>query len=250
MCAAAVVMCGNEMVATSMGARWLEFSYRPSYLGLVVGPLMEDIVHGLRVPPSVFFVNGTGRDHARGAGVAIQLGAAFDVPTIGITNRPILAVGPEPPTVLGSWAPLEVDGRVVACRVRTATAGRPVTLHAGWRTSPEVARDCASSIDQGVSLPRPMVRACHLARALRSRVPGQAGERARAGSRRSSRGSGPAASAGRGEPLLRRIACSCRRIIGVRVFGNLLTKRPRNPAQVRQRVFSWRFGPHSRSSCA
>ncbi len=165
--AAAVVMRGNEMVATSMGARWLGFPYRPSYLGLVVGPLMEDIVHALRVPPSVFFVNGTGRDHARGAGVAIQLGAAFNVPTIGITNRPILAVGPEPPSVVGSWAPLEVDGRVVACRVRTATAGRPVTLHAGWRTSPEVARDCASSIDSGVALPRPMVRACHLARALR-----------------------------------------------------------------------------------
>ena len=31
-----------------------------------------------------------------------------------------------------------------------------------------MARDCASAIDNGVALPRPMVRACHLARTLRA----------------------------------------------------------------------------------
>ena len=130
-CAAAVAMCGSDMVASSTGARWLAFSYRPSYLGLVVGPLMDDIVQALGVQPSVCFVNGTGRDHARGAGVAIQLGAAFDMPTIGITNRPILAVGPEPPSVVGRLG--TAAGRWASRRLSSANGHGRTTCHPACR---------------------------------------------------------------------------------------------------------------------
>lgn len=165
--AAAVVARGVDVVATSLGARRLHCTYRPMYLALVVGSLLEDVVRGLSVDPYVLFVNGTGGDHDRGAGVAIQLGAAFDVPTIGVTNRPMIAVGPEPRSKAGSWAPLSVGEQIVGCRVRLSARSQPIALHAGWRTTAEAALECAQFTGVGVPVPQPLLRARRLARALR-----------------------------------------------------------------------------------
>lgn len=53
-----------------------------------------DRLRALPHMPDVLLVNATGRDHPRGAGLALHVGAAVDVPTVGVTHRPLLAVGP------------------------------------------------------------------------------------------------------------------------------------------------------------
>jgi len=115
-------------------------SYSPGLLALRQGPLLAAVVAPLRPVPDVVLVDATGLDHPRRAGLAIHLGAVLDVPTIGVTHRPLLAVGNFPLPVRGESSPLGLEGRVVGYWVCTRTGARPVVAHAGWRTSADTAR--------------------------------------------------------------------------------------------------------------
>ena len=53
-------------------------------------------------------VDTTGRDHPRRAGLATSLGAVLDLPTVGVTHRPLLAAGDWPDDRRGATAPLRV----------------------------------------------------------------------------------------------------------------------------------------------
>ena len=75
--------------------------------------------------------NATGRDRRRGAGLALQLGALLDLPSIGVTDRPLLAPGAEPRPERGKKEPVLLDGTPVALLVRTRadpTCGRRRSL--------------------------------------------------------------------------------------------------------------------------
>jgi deoxyribonuclease V len=166
--AAAVVLHGNDLVATATAARRVDRAYRPGYLALSVGPIFEEVVRSLSPRPDVLLVNAAGRDHPRGAGLAIQLGAALGMPTVGITDRPIIAVSSEPWHKRGSWSPLYVGERVVGYCLRTLANANPITVHAAWRTSPELARDVVLETVQRTRIPEPMQHARQLARRFRS----------------------------------------------------------------------------------
>jgi deoxyribonuclease V len=137
--AAAVALEDNNLVATATAARHIDRSYRPGYLS---------------PRPDVLLVNAAGRDHPRGAGLAIQLGAALDMPTMGITDRPIIAVSTDPWHKRGNWSPLYAGERLVGFRVRTLANANPITVHAAWRTSPELARDIVLETVQRTPGPR------------------------------------------------------------------------------------------------
>jgi hypothetical protein len=55
------------------------------------GPLLEAAVRALPAQPDVLLVDATGRDHPRRGGLALHLGAALDLPTVGVTHRPPVA---------------------------------------------------------------------------------------------------------------------------------------------------------------
>ena len=113
--------------------------YRPGLLALREGPLLEEAVRCLDRPPEVLFVNATGRDHPRRAGLALHLGGVLDVPTVGVTHRPLVASGEWPPEHRGAQAPVYAGGEVVGCWVRTRAQARPLVAHAAWRTDAETA---------------------------------------------------------------------------------------------------------------
>jgi deoxyribonuclease V len=166
--AAAVVMEGSTVVATATATRRLERSYQPGYLGLAVGPVLEDVVHALAGRPDLILVNAAGRDHERGAGLAIQLGAALDIPTVGVTESPNVGHAPEPGTHRGDWTPVRIDNRLVGFRLRTQSRASAITAHAGWRTTPEVAREVVLRTTGRGRVPEPIQRARQLSRRLRS----------------------------------------------------------------------------------
>src|SRR4051794_20226322 len=70
--------------------------YAPGMLALRVGALLEQVLREVSRVPDVVLLDGTGRDHPRRAGLALHLGAELDVPTVGITHRPLLAHGDWP----------------------------------------------------------------------------------------------------------------------------------------------------------
>lgn len=144
--------------------------YRPGFLAIREGRLLAEAVTALAEPPDVVLVNATGRDHPRTAGLALHLGAVLDLPTVGVTHRPLLAVGDWPrQRTRGSLAPLRIGEDVVGYWMRTREDCRPLAVHAGWRTTPETA--CAVVLDCLLEnrTPEPLREARRLARTARHR---------------------------------------------------------------------------------
>jgi deoxyribonuclease V len=171
--AAAVAVERGVTVASAVVAGEPAAPYAPGLLALRQGALLERAVRALGRAPDVLLVNATGADHPRGAGLALHLGWALDVPTVGVTDRPLVAQAGEPAPAAGSWEPLVLEGREVGAVVRTREATRPVVSHAGWRTDPEVAREVVLRLVEGGRTPGPIRRARHLARVARARDEGR-----------------------------------------------------------------------------
>ena len=133
------------------------------------GALLARVVGALPERPAVLLVNGTGRDHPRGAGLAVHLGAVLDLATVGVTDRPLVATGADPGPDRGATAPLVLDGDVVAQWVRTRAGVRPVVAHAGWGTDPDTATRLLLETAHRARTPEPTRRARELARRARTR---------------------------------------------------------------------------------
>lgn len=165
--AAAAVRCGTETVASATWRGRAGAGFEPGLLALREGPLLANVVSLLADTPDVLLVAAAGRDHPRGAGLALQLGATLDLPTVGVTEMPLCATGDAPGPERGSTSPLRLDGAIVAYRVRTRTGVAPVIAHAAWRTSPAVAAAVVLASCAGARWPEALRDARRLARALR-----------------------------------------------------------------------------------
>jgi deoxyribonuclease V len=172
--AAAVVLERGATVGAAVVAGTAVAAYASGLLALREGSLLERAVRALDHQPDVLLVNATGRDHPRRAGLAVHLGYVLGLPTVGITDRPLLAEAPrQPSSERGSSTPLELEGRVVGAEVRTRRGARPVVVHAGWRTDPQTAASVVmASLGRGRT-PEPLRRARHLARVARARDEGR-----------------------------------------------------------------------------
>jgi deoxyribonuclease V len=163
--AAAAVMDRTVVVAGQAGA-----GYAAGLLALREGPLLEAAVGALPVLPDVLLVNATGRDHPRRAGLALHLGAVLDLPTVGVTHRPLCAGGDWPGEMQGEAAPLLLDGERVGAWVRTRGHARPVAVHAAWRTDPDVAVAVIRSLAGSHRTPGPLRDARRAARRARAGI--------------------------------------------------------------------------------
>src|SRR5439155_15329444 len=151
-----------DVVAQAVVEATVGAAYVPGLLALREGPVLAAAVAALPgvavtrhparfeppdggcVPPApdVLLVDASGADHPRRAGLAVHLGWALDLPTVGITRRPLRAATGPPAGPVGAghgaagrvgaaddrggpvrgwWAPLFLDGDVVAALVGTRT---------------------------------------------------------------------------------------------------------------------------------
>jgi deoxyribonuclease V len=138
-------------------------------LALREGPILEAAVAALDPPPDVLLVDATGLDHPRGAGLAIHLGAVAGLPTVGVTHRPLQAMGALPPMVRGRTSPLYLHDQRVGAWVCTRTGVRPLVAHAGWRTDPETATSVVLlASTEAARTPVPLEEARRVAREARA----------------------------------------------------------------------------------
>jgi deoxyribonuclease V len=143
--------------------------YAPGLLALREGRLLEAALRALPHPPEVILVDATGRDHPRGAGLALHLGAVLDLPTVGVTHRPLLAVGAWPDgDERGASSALLLGGEPVACWLRTRQGARPLAVHPGWRTDAATARAVVLASARRTRTPEPLRAARRLARVTRA----------------------------------------------------------------------------------
>jgi deoxyribonuclease V len=145
-----------------------EASYVPGLMALRAGALLESAVRGLPDLPDVLLLDATGRDHPRRCGLAQHLGAVLDVPTVGVTHRPLAARGDWPADRPGATSPLLLDGEVVGCWLRTRAGTRPLAVHPGWRTDLGTALRVLDAALAGRRTPEPLRRARRLARRARA----------------------------------------------------------------------------------
>ncbi len=152
-------------------------SYDPGRLALREGPGLAAAVRALGPRPDVLLVDATGRDHPRGAGLALHLGAALDVPSVGVTHRPLRASGPQPGPRAGDSSPLRLPAEggpqapVVGAWLRTTDGARPVAVSAGWRVDVDTAVRLVAAVARART-PEPLRRARALARTARARAEG------------------------------------------------------------------------------
>jgi deoxyribonuclease V len=144
--------------------------YEPGLLALREGPLLEAAVRALPRLPDVLLVNATGRDHPRRAGLALHLGAVLDVPSIGVTHRPLVASGEWPEDRRGAHSPLTLDGEVVGVWLRTRRGRRPLAVTPGWRTAVDATSLQTVLTECRVRAPEPLRAARRAARRARVRT--------------------------------------------------------------------------------
>jgi deoxyribonuclease V len=160
--AAACVNRGTALVPGYAGA-----PYEPGLLALREGSLLEAAVRALPELPDLLLVDATGRDHPRRAGLAFQLGAILELPTVGVTHRPLVAEGRWPVDERGARAPLMLGGELVGYWLRTRAGTRPLAIHAAWRTHPDTAANVVLSVSR-FRTPEPLRRARRRAREARA----------------------------------------------------------------------------------
>jgi deoxyribonuclease V len=160
--AAACVGRGTTAVAGRAGG-----PYEPGLLALREGALLESAVRALPELPDVLLVDATGRDHPRRAGLALQLGALLELPTVGVTHRPLVAGGGWPAEERGARSPLLCGSELVGYWLRTKAGTCALAVHAAWRTDPDTAADVVLSVSRART-PEPLRRARRRAREARA----------------------------------------------------------------------------------
>jgi deoxyribonuclease V len=162
--AGAAVVRGGRVVESAVVTGEAGDAYEPGLLALREGPILGSAVNALTHIPDVLLVDATGRDHPRRAGLALHLGAVLDLPTVGVTHRPLLAVG-EP----GDRSPLRIDDELVGYWLVTRSGTRPLAVHAAWRTDPETAVAVVSASLVSARTPEPLRAARTAARSARAK---------------------------------------------------------------------------------
>jgi deoxyribonuclease V len=142
--------------------------YEPGLLALREGRLLEAAVRALPGQPEVVIANATGRDHPRGAGLALHLGAALDLASVGVTDRALLSEGTEPGPGRGATSPLLLEGAEVARLLRTRVGARPLVVHPGWRTDLDTAVSVVLAAIRRTRTPEPLRQARREARRARA----------------------------------------------------------------------------------
>jgi deoxyribonuclease V len=138
-------------------------------MALRQGPILAEAVGRLDVTPDVLLVDATGLDHPRRAGLAVHLGALLDMPTVGVTHRPLLSTGSYTPSERGARSPVTLDGEIVAYWVSTRRGARPVLAHAAWRTDAQTAADVVMLASTNAArTPVPLQEARRVAREARA----------------------------------------------------------------------------------
>lgn len=165
---AAVIMFDGSVVEQQVINGTTSAPYVPGLMALRLGPLMEQTVRVLWGRPDVLLLDATARDHPRGAGLALHLGTELDIPTIGVTHRPLVASGEWPSDHRGATSALRIDESVVGCWLRTQPGVRPLAVHPGWRIDLDTAVDVVTLLTQRRRTPEPLRRARQLARRTRS----------------------------------------------------------------------------------
>lgn len=112
------------------------FPYIPGLLGFRELPFLLQAIKKIKSAVDIFIVDGQGRLHPRGIGMAVQLGIIINNPTIGCAKNLLYGDDKEVVNIKGAYSLITSrDGKVLGAKVRTRKNTRPVYVSQGWGIS-------------------------------------------------------------------------------------------------------------------
>ncbi len=88
-CCAVLIGIHGEIIEESITEGKTFFPYIPTFLAFREGPWMVNSIRKLKTVPDLIFVDGNGRLHPLGAGLAVYVGVKLNIPTIGFSKNPM-----------------------------------------------------------------------------------------------------------------------------------------------------------------
>lgn len=151
-----------QLVEWSIVEGTLEFPYIPGLLSFREAPLMLEALRGLKTEPDIVIVEGHGKAHPRGLGIASHIGLIVGKPTIGFAKSRLVGHYEEPASEAGSASPLVHKGELVGTVLRTKDRVKPVFVSVGnMITLPAAVDIVARCTVPGHRLPEP-IRLAHI----------------------------------------------------------------------------------------
>jgi deoxyribonuclease V len=159
-----------EPVGYTVSVRKVLFPYIPGLFAFRELPLYLAAYEKLGVYPDILLVNGHGYAHPERFGMACHVGAALDIPTIGIAAKTLCGSSGLLGSGAGSWTPVTDSGETIGAVVRTRDGKKPLFISGGFRTDlPFAIRMIMASLD-GNRIPRPLLAADQISKIFRNHV--------------------------------------------------------------------------------
>lgn len=149
----------HEVVERVHSIQGVNYPYIPTFLSFREGPAIVSAFKKLKTLPDIMLVDGAGINHPRSAGIATHVGAALDVPTIGITKKILCGEGKEPAQA-GEANPLIYEGKKVGWLLKSGKRSRTIVVAPGHRVSLARSLSIVKACLRGHKLPEP-VRLAH-----------------------------------------------------------------------------------------
>ena len=158
--AAAVLDYENlEVVESQTVIQKLKFPYVPTLFAFRELPAAVASIRKLKMQPDVFLVDGHGKAHPYGCGLACHLGVVLNKPTIGVAKNRLVG---EPKRV-GRDIFLVHEGEVVGAVIAMRKGAKPVYVSVGHMMSLQTAAKIVEHCSRQNRIPQPLREAHRIA---------------------------------------------------------------------------------------
>jgi len=158
--AAAVLDYENlKVVETQIAIQKVKIPYVPTLFAFRELPVAVASIRKLKMQPDIFLVDGHGKAHPFGCGLACHLGVALNKPTIGVAKSWLVGE----PEKVGREIFLVHDGEVVGALVTTHEGAKPVYVSVGHMVSLQTAVKIVEHCSRQSRIPQPIREAHRIA---------------------------------------------------------------------------------------